>query len=163
MAAHDKHPNSEFISGPSVCKFMVDKKAYFKGYRKPKEGLFKVAMKAKISHMSEINALEEKDLLQLYHERMGHQDRRHIRNLIKRELNIETHLDNRNCIGCINGKMHRQKFGKRPNSTKQGELLYADVCGPFQVLSISGYKYFVCLKDDFKIWDLYIILKKNQK
>ncbi|KAL7636900.1 UNVERIFIED_CONTAM: hypothetical protein RMT77_012658 [Armadillidium vulgare] len=46
---------------------------------------------------------------------------------------------------------------------KTGELLYADVCGPFQETSYSGYRYFVCFKDDFsKMRFVYFIKEKSE-
>lgn len=37
----------------------------------------------------EVNAPEDKESLQLYHERWGHQDKHHLRNIIMKEFNVK--------------------------------------------------------------------------
>jgi hypothetical protein len=34
-------------------------------------------------------------------------------------------------------------------TTKPGQLIHSDVCGPMQVNSLGGKRYFVIFKDDF--------------
>ena len=43
------------------------------------------------------------------------------------------------CEGCILGKQHRDSFlvGKSWRATKPLELVYADICGPMQTLSLK--------------------------
>ena len=47
-------------------------------------------------------------------------------------------------------------------STQKLEIIYSDVCGPIQVESLGGNRYFVTLIDDFtrKTW-IYIIKRKS--
>lgn len=42
-------------------------------------------------------------------------------------------------------KAHRLKFGTRQRAFVPGEVINADVCGPFEE-SVSGYSYYVLLK-----------------
>ena len=55
------------------------------------------------------------------------------------------------CEGCIVGKMQRKPFKsvKHEQSTKKLELIHSDVCGPIQVDSIGGSRYFVTFIDDY--------------
>ncbi|GBO19176.1 hypothetical protein AVEN_198443-1 [Araneus ventricosus] len=70
--------------------------------------------------------MENNYLLQLYHERWGHQNKRHIKDMIQKELGIRIHLDNKPCEPCIYGKAHRFPFGTRKKATSLGELVSAD-------------------------------------
>ena len=53
------------------------------------------------------------------------------------------------CDYCLHGKQHRVSFSRK--STKKSkilELVYYDICGPIEVESLGGYKYFVTFIDD---------------
>jgi len=66
---------------------------------------------------------------------------------MKRVLNIDSKLDKGQfCEDCIYGKDHGLKFGTRGKATKVGELMSADVCGPFHE-SFMKFRYFVVFKD----------------
>lgn len=55
------------------------------------------------------------------------------------------------CEGCVEGKMQHKPFKPvtHQQSKKNLELVYSDVCGPLQVESIGGSRYFVTFIDDF--------------
>ena len=68
------------------------------------------------------------------------------------------------CDYCLFGKKHRVSFQK--NSTLKLEklkLLYYDVCGPMEVDSLGGNKYFVTFINDAsqKRW-VYLLHTKSQ-
>jgi hypothetical protein len=69
-----------------------------------------------------------------------------------------------NCVSCIEGKMSRSKFNDRlSRSQKKFGLVHSDVCGPFEVTAIGGYKYFVTFIDDFSgFCVLYLIRQKSE-
>ena len=67
------------------------------------------------------------------------------------------------CDYCLLGKKNRVSFSRK--STKKSEileLLYYDVCGPIEVESLGGYKYFVTFIDDAsrKTW-VYLLNQKT--
>ncbi|GAU23070.1 hypothetical protein TSUD_183690 [Trifolium subterraneum] len=68
------------------------------------------------------------------------------------------------CEECVQSKQHRNSFSKDAKSKTKAilEVVYSDVCGPIQVESIGGNKYFVTFIDDFsrKLWT-YLIKKKS--
>ncbi|GAU30981.1 hypothetical protein TSUD_104950 [Trifolium subterraneum] len=68
------------------------------------------------------------------------------------------------CEECVQSKQHRNSFSKEVKSKTKAilEVVYSDVCGPIQVESIRGNKYFVTFIDDFsrKLWT-YLIKKKS--
>ena len=68
------------------------------------------------------------------------------------------------CDYCLFGKQHKVSFQK--NSTQKLEkleLVYSDVCGPMEVDSLGGNKYFVTFIDDAsrKTW-VYLLHTKSQ-
>lgn len=57
------------------------------------------------------------------------------------------------CRGCLQGKMCRAPFmSKRIKTTSIGQVIHSDVCGPMQVGTLNGERYFVSFKDDFSGW-----------
>ncbi|GBN56143.1 hypothetical protein AVEN_215295-1 [Araneus ventricosus] len=74
--------------------------------------------------------MENGSLLQLYHERWVHQDKRYIKDMFQKELGTSVHLGNKHCE-CIHRKAHRLPFGTMKKTTSPGELVSADVFGPF--------------------------------
>ena len=66
---------------------------------------------------------------------------------------------------CVQAKQHKNNFSKDAGSKSKAilEIIYSDVCGPIQVDSIGGNRYFVTFIDDFsrKLWT-YLIKKKSE-
>ena len=149
LAAQDLCHNSIFESSTESCYFKINGKVKLIGFRKQNGGLYKLKLNV-LPPKLEINLLTVPSKLQLYHERLGHQNKRHVKQVIQRELGIQFNFDVNSeiCQGCIYGKAHRLKFGTRQRATRPGELIHTDVCGPF-VYSISKYRYFIIFKDDF--------------
>ncbi|UYV74792.1 hypothetical protein LAZ67_12001004 [Cordylochernes scorpioides] len=106
----------------------------------------------KPENAAEVNLAKTQNvnMLQLWHERFGHQNKRHVQKWLK-EQGIDAVMDNEPCEACIYGKQHRLSFGSREQyaSTQPGNLIHVDVCGPIQEVSKGGMRYFVCFKDDF--------------
>lgn len=164
LSAQDKNPNSIFTSTSETCKLKIDKKVKLIGVRNRDGGLFKLALKNIVPDkvLSDVNVVAKENLLQLYHERFGHQNKRYVKSKIQQEFGINEKLNNELCKGCIYGKAHRLKFGTRERATKPGELMHTDVCGPF-LHSQRGYRYYVLFKDDYTRYKyVYFIKKKSE-
>lgn len=59
-------------------------------------------------------AVNDDSVLQLYHERWGHQDKQHIKSIVEKELNIRVKPDfTKICEACIYGKADRLKLRAR--------------------------------------------------
>ena len=88
------------------------------------------------------NLATSADVLQAWHERLGHQDKRHVREVLSRVGISCKYSDAATfCDGCVLGKSHRKPFHPRldrPNEV--GELINADVNGPMTVDSIDGFR-----------------------
>ncbi|GBO11846.1 Copia protein [Araneus ventricosus] len=124
--------------------------------------LFEVHMEVLIpNNPIEVNLVTSDDsLLQLYYERWGHQDKRHMKSLLNHELNIQVNIQDELCEACIYGKAHRLSFGSRNNCSSHGELIFADVCGPFDK-SFRRFQYFVVFKDQFTKFRYVFFLKQK--
>ncbi|UYV67852.1 hypothetical protein LAZ67_5002251 [Cordylochernes scorpioides] len=120
----------------------------------------------KPENAAEVNLAKTQNgnMLQLWHERFGHQNKRHVQKWLK-EQGIDAVMDNEPCEACIYGKQHRLSFVSREQyaSTQPGNLIHVDVCGPMQEVSKGGMRYFVCFKDDFtKYRSVYFLKEKSQ-
>ena len=68
------------------------------------------------------------------------------------------------CLGCMSGKMHRSPFPiGRTRANQIGQLIHSDVCGPMQVPTPKGSRYFVLFTDDYSGWRVvYFIREKSE-
>lgn len=69
------------------------------------------------------------------------------------------------CENCLLSKQPRGSFSSftPPRSTALLDVLYSDVCGPFETASIGGNKYFVSFVDEYsrKLW-IYLLKAKSE-
>ena len=96
-----------------------------------------------------------------WHERLGH---RNLNDIRKMELSINPCSCSDICESCIVGKMSRKPFPKKAaNSTDEPfDIVVSDVCGPIQVESVGGSKYFVTFIDVFtRYCKVYFIKNKS--
>ena len=72
--------------------------------------------------------------------------------------------DHIECATCAVGKQHKNEFPnhKEKRHTELLELIYTDVCGPMQTISLGGACYFLIFVDDRSrfTW-AYFIRRKN--
>ena len=160
LSAQDKNADSEFISKMDKCYLKIRGAVVLTGQRTKNGGLFQLNIRNVVPCKNEVNTIESKNVLQLWHERFGHQTKRFVKDILEREMNIKVPLDNDICEGCVYGKAHILKFGLRERASEPGERIHSDVCGPFEP-SNTGYKYFVQFKDDFSRFR-YVYFMKNK-
>ncbi|KAG7311034.1 hypothetical protein JYU34_003892, partial [Plutella xylostella] len=119
------------------------------------QGIEQESVTGESSEVPEVSALVSAQGIdhELWHKRLGHLNARSMK-LMKNGL--VTGMDYPNttfnpCVACIEGKQTRLPFPKKSysrSSVKLG-LVHTDVCGPMQVPSFSGKRYFVTFIDDF--------------
>ena len=103
----------------------------------------------------------------LWHLRFGHLNFQSLENISKRNLvNGLPHIHHSDqlCEACIFGKNHRIPFVKEHWHAKFPlELVRTDVCGPMNISSVGGNKYFLTFIDDFsrKTW-IYALKSKDE-
>ena len=158
----------EMKMSSKICKLYkkTSGEVIVEGIRLP-GGLYGMRMKSiKPEEAAEVNIAktENVDVLQLWHERFGHQNKKHVQKWLK-EQGIETKFNNELCEACIYGKQHRLSFGSRENyrSIQPGNLIHADLCGPMQEMSKGGMRYFLCFKDDFSKYRCIYFLKEKSE
>lgn len=109
------------------------------------------------------NAIEVKSGLKEWHEKLAHQNIQYVK-MVLRNNNIEVKDSDFKCESCLEGKIHRLPFSASENKTSRScELIHADTCGPMEVPSIGGSRYFVILKDDFSNYrSVYFVKGKDE-
>ena len=103
------------------------------------------------------------NMLQVWHERLAHQNIEHVRRFLARN-GVEVNDSAPFCDACALGKMHRQPFPQSESKTvRVGKLIHADLCGPMEVNSLGNSKYFFLLKDDYSGFvRIYFIKNKSE-
>ncbi|GFQ77592.1 retrovirus-related Pol polyprotein from transposon TNT 1-94 [Trichonephila clavata] len=136
----------KFQASKDECSLLRDDRARLKGVRTV-HGLYALEMRVLYPKVCVASADQS---LQLWHERLCHQNKAHVK-VILRKYQIKSDVkDSQICDGYCYGKPNRRPFGTRKQrTTTPGELINIDVCGPMQQQSLGGAKYYVCFKDDF--------------
>lgn len=148
LATHNVSSKSTFESTPKQCILKVDGVIKAIGTRKIDGGLYKLDINCIRPNKLEVNQLLTNPL-QLYHERLVHQNKRHVKQVIETELGVKINNNKSDlCEGCIYGKTHRLQFGTRTRATQPGELVHTDICGPFPT-SYGKNRYYILFKDDY--------------
>ena len=100
----------------------------------------------------------------LWHKRLGHISKERLERLVKDEI-----LDNLDftdlglCVDCIKGKQTKHNKKGATRSTQLLEIIHTDICGPFDVPSFGGEKYFITFIDDFSRYGyVYLLHEKYQ-
>ena len=98
----------------------------------------------------------------LWHKRLGHVSKERLKRLVKNEI-----LSNLNfadldiCLDCIKGKQTKHTKKGATRSTQLLEIIHTDICGPFDVPSFGGEKYFITFIDDFSRYGFIYLLKEK--
>lgn len=117
------------------------------------------------SSSASVNVASSSDSLQVWHERMGHQNKRHVRKFLQQfGVSFKSSDTETFCDGCALGKAHRKPFYPRTErSHVVGETINCDVNGPMSVSSLNGERYFVLFKDDYSKFRRIFFLKTKDE
>lgn len=114
--------------------------------------LYEMKMTTVIHHDAN-QANNSKNILKLWHERLGHINLNSMKELNKKNLIPDWSKESEEnffCEGCQYGKQHKFSFNERKNKeTLPGTVIYSDICGPFSQPSIGGARYFILFKDSY--------------
>ena len=112
-----------------------------------------------------VSAAQEDSSPNLWHRRLAHMSEKRLQILAKKSLIPFAKGTSLNpCDFCLFGTQHRVSFNipftRKPNVL---DLVYSDVCGPIDVDTLGGNKYFVTFIDDAsrKVW-VYVLKTKDQ-
>ncbi|GAU31058.1 hypothetical protein TSUD_214940 [Trifolium subterraneum] len=99
----------------------------------------------------------------LWHLRLGHLSFERIKCLNKRYSYIPA-LDHNPCDVCHMAKQKRLPFPvSNSNATSSFDLIQADIWGPFSIVSVHGFKYFLTIPDDHSRYIWVIMLKTKHE
>ena len=94
---------------------------------------------------------------------MGHVSKERLQRLVKNEIlpNLDfTDLGLR--VDCIKGKQTKHNKKGAIRSTQLLEIIYTDICGPFDTSTINGEIYFIIFIDDFSHYGyIYLLHEKS--
>ena len=145
--------NSMTMHGASVsfnhgtCKISAGNKVLGVGHKYERLYGIKVVLPEAVC-VTKAKPLDEYSL-DLWHRRLGHINKSSVRKLQDVAEGITPIKKVSPCIGCAEGKQHRQSF---PSSSSQAceilEIIHSDVVGPFEVDSIGGSRYLCTFIDD---------------
>lgn len=99
-------------------------------------------------------------------ERYGHLNFRDLNKLKSKDMvmnmNMNIIREKFICEVCDKGKIHQLPYKDSVNrSTSKLDLVHSDICGPFDVESLGGAKYFATLTDDYTRYIHVVMLKKR--
>ncbi|GAA0186910.1 hypothetical protein LIER_34198 [Lithospermum erythrorhizon] len=113
-------------------------------------------------------ATSNDEVSKLWHDRFGHLNFRSLKEMTTKEIVQglpKIDVINEVCEECQLGKQHREPFPSKSNWCSQSplELVHTDLCGPIQVSSLRGSRYFLLFVDDYtrKIW-VYCVKEKYE-
>lgn len=105
--------------------------------------------------------------LREWHEKLAHQNIKHVKSFLAAnniKISNENATNNFFCKDCVIGKQHRASYKSSAQTiTAAGELIVSDVCGPMQVASISGARYFLVFKDQFSHYRVVYFMKEKSQ
>lgn len=152
-----------FNSSKNGCEFVKNGVVKARGIRAGQ--LFKMVIRVKkpeMSCVSEVNIVS-RDTLHTWHEKLGHQNKRHVKKLFK-ERGIDFIEDDQLCGACMEGKQRRSSFIERhQRATEPGEIMHADLCGPMECTSLRKSRYFLCFTCDFSRMRMVYFLKEKSE
>lgn len=134
------------------------------------DNLYELIQDQELQECHSVDHSLNKDEEALYwHEVLGHLSVSGLKKLQDQGL-INTHLkgdEHFECIACEKGKATRKPFKnvqKEVKTTKVGELIHSDLCGPITPESLTGKRYFVTYTDDFtRYTNTYFLDKKSEQ
>lgn len=101
-----------------------------------------------------------------WHTRLGHlnyKDLKRMKDGMVEGLNCKGQFDSNDiCVVCCEGKQARQSFKYKGNrAVSCFEVTHGDLCGPMEVNSLGGSRYFMLLEDDFSRMTFVYFLKST--
>ena len=106
--------------------------------------------------------------LGIWHKKLGHLGYQNVKLLKNKDLAEDINFNDEEeifCEACLQGKQHKLPFplSTSPNSTELLQLVHSDICGPMNIPSIGGGRYFILFIDDKSRYTwIYILQKKSE-
>ena len=103
--------------------------------------------------------------LELWHARLGHVHTEGIKRMVNKcvvdGISFKDSSIPQVCDACVKGKIHCHPIPKHSDTRSAAllDLVHSDVCGPLQVPSMGGSRYFVTFIDDYSKWAVVYTMK----
>ncbi len=147
------------------CKIIINEKTYNIGHKHGK--LYKLNLE---SENSCCFGLTENDDTSLWHYRYGHLGYQNLKLLCNKSMVNGLALKpqeqvSRECEGCAFGKQNRKPFPTKStqSSAEPLDLIHSDACGPMNVNSLGGSRYFVTFIDGFSRYTAVYMMKNKSE
>lgn len=158
---------------------LLDEDGYYNGFG---NGLWKLTLgslivgrgkkesKLYVTHpkisKSIVNIVDNVDISELWHKRLGHMSEKGMSILSKKNVLSGMHdIHLKKCSHCLAGKQTRVVFKRHSPFRMENilDLVHSDVCGPMKTRTFGGCSYFVTFIDDHsrKVW-VYTLKSKDQ-
>lgn len=112
-------------------------------------GLFVLAS-YKFNFQEEVFNIRHKFCVHEWHKILSHRNLDDIKKMKARGIKFRECICSDQCEACIQGKLAKKSFPKKAHPVESIlDVICSDVCGPFEVVSIQGYKYLVTFVDIF--------------
>ena len=100
----------------------------------------------------------------VWHKRLGHISSERIKRLIKDGILPQMDFNNvPACVDCIKGKTTKNTKKGATRSTQLLEIIHTDICGPFDVPTFGGEKYFITFIDDYSRYCYVFLLHEKSQ
>ena len=100
----------------------------------------------------------------LWHKHLGHISKARLERLVRNEILPQldfSYLDI--CVDCIKGKQTKHSKKGATRSIELLEIIHTNICGPFDVPSFGGEKYFITFIDESSHYGyVYLLNEKSQ-
>ncbi|GKA92256.1 putative RNA-directed DNA polymerase [Tanacetum coccineum] len=98
-----------------------------------------------------VNVVDNDDMTELWHKRLGHMSEKGMSILSKNNVLSGVHdINLKKCSHCLAGKQTRLAFKSRSPFRMENilDLVHSDVCGPMKTKTLGGCSYFITFIDD---------------
>ncbi|KAL0891790.1 hypothetical protein ABMA27_015057 [Loxostege sticticalis] len=147
------------ITNDNKCKFLKQNKVCAVANRIGDMYFLDVRYKCEGANVAQVQSS-----LKEWHERLAHQNLQHVKAVLRNNnISVKDNTEAK-CESCLQGKISRLPFHtSETKTTRPCELIHADTCGPMEVPSVGGSRYFVIMKDDYSNYrSVYFIKRKDE-
>ena len=146
--------------------FLMDEDKKLLIHAKGENNLFVFETEEPKEPEEQLNAISNSN--QIWHRRFGHLNYQSLKDLYNKEMvdgmNLNSEFQEQ-CRTCMVSKIHRTTFPKQSERKSEEvlDLIHTDLCGPMNVESLGGSKYFLFFIDDKsrRIW-IYFLKRKSE-
>lgn len=99
-----------------------------------------------------------------WHRRLAHRNLKDVRAMEHEGLKIRNCECSDICEPCLKGKMARKSFPKKATPVSKAlDCIVSDVCGPMQIQTVSGKRYFVTFTDVFSGYTEVVLMRQKSE